>query len=204
MTIKLSERQKDALKEIANIGSGNAASALAAMTKTKIEMSVPNVKIVPFAQVPEILGGAEILAVGIYTQVKGDAPCGLLFVFPLFSALHLVDILLDRPPGATKEIGSLESSALIETANIVGGAYLNALSRFTGITFVPSVPALAIDMAGAILNSVFVSVGVFFDDAIMLETVFLREKQQVTGHFFLLPQANTLQNILKAIGVNNS
>lgn len=199
---ELSSRERDALKEIANIGSGNAASALAAMTDTKIDITVPSVKIIPFAQVPEILGGAEILSVGIYTQVQVDAPCGLLFVFPLSSALHLVDILLGRPPGTTKEIESLESSALIETANVVGGAYLNALSRLTNITFVPSVPALAIDMVGAIFNSVFVPASVFFDDAIMLETVFLGEDQQVTGHFFLLPQANTLQRILEAIGVN--
>lgn len=198
---ELSGQQLDALREIGNIGAGNAATALAQMLKAKIKMSVPRVNILPFAEVPRLVGGADAHVAGIYLRVRGSAGVNILFVLPMSSARFLVDMLMIRPHGSTQEFGEMEISALQETGNIVASTYLNALSTFTRLNFIPSVPALGMDMAGAILNVVLAQLGSVGDYVLVLETRFAKEGRDVVGHFFVLPEAGALDIILSALEV---
>jgi chemotaxis protein CheC len=198
---KLTEFQLDAFREIGTIGAGNGATALSQMMNKKIRMTVPSVRILPFAEVPEVVGGAEMTVAGIFNTVTGTAPCNILFLLPLESAMVLVDILMRRPMGATKELGEFDKSALAEVVNIVGSAYLSALANFTGIEFMPSVPAVAVDMAGAILDVVLINAGAVGDNVLFMETEFSEMEENVTGNFFLLPEEGSLEKILAAIGV---
>ncbi|MFZ5641381.1 MAG: chemotaxis protein CheC [Bacillota bacterium] len=198
---KLTEFQLDAFREIGTIGAGNGATALSQMMNKKIRMTVPSVRILPFAEVPEVVGGAEMVVAGIFNTVSGTAPCNILFLLPLESALVLVDILMGRPVDTTKEIGEFDKSALAEVVNIVGAAYLSALANFTGLEFIPSVPAVAVDMAGAILDVVLINAGAVGDHVLFMETEFSEMEENVTGNFFLLPEEGSLEKILAAIGV---
>lgn len=198
---KITEKKIDVMKEIASIGSGNAATALSQMLNTKITMNVPDVKLLPFSKVPDQVGGEEQISAGLYMEVVGQAPCNILFLFPLKSACALTDMMMEQKVGTTKEIGEMEASALCEMVNVVGGAYLNSMAKFTQIEFIPSVPAIAVDMAGAILNAVLIQLGMAGDKALLLETEFINEDFQVKGNFFLLPEAGTLDKILKGLGV---
>lgn len=191
----------DTLKEIANIGSGNAATALSLMFQKKVFMSVPDITILPFSKVTDQVGGAEHKAVGIYMEVSGTAPCNILFLFPIDSAYAMTDMMMGQPVGTTVQIGQLEASALCEMVNIVGTAYLNSLAKFTMLDFIPSVPAIAVDMAGAILNTIMVQFGIDGDRALLLETEFTQLDIQIKGDFFLLPLPGTLSRILEALGV---
>ncbi len=201
---QLSGLQIDALREIGNIGAGNAATALAQMVQAKIDMSVPRVSILPFTEVADLLGGADAHVVGIYFNVSGPAPNSILFILSAQKAGLLADMLLLRSSGTTdiNNLDEIEMSAMMELGNILSATYLNAMSMFTQLKFVPSVPAMGIDMAGAILDAILAQFGEIADHVLLLETEFTKDEDDVVGHFFLLPEPGSLNIILKALGVN--
>jgi len=145
---ELSEMQLDVLQEIGNVGAGNSATALSRLIQRRIEMNVPQVALVPIEDVPEFVGGPELVVVGIFLRVYGKAPSNILFLIPRESAFALVDTLLGRKRGETTELDAMDESALMEIGNILAGSYLNAFYTFTGMSMLPSIPALAVDMAG--------------------------------------------------------
>ena len=197
----LSEAQLDVLREIGNVGAGNSATALSRLIKYRIEMNVPHVALVPIEEVPEFVGGPELVVAGIFLRVYGKAPSNILFLIPRESAFALVDTLYGRERGATSEFDLMDGSALMEIGNILAGSYLNAFYSFTGISMLPSVPALAVDMAGAILNVVLVQLGELGDHALLIETNFVANDRSISGHFFLVPDPGSLGCIMDAVGV---
>ncbi len=198
---KLTKFQLDAFREIGTVGAGNGATALSRMMNRKIGMTVPAIRVLPFSQVPNVVGGPERLVAGLFTSVESVAPCKILFLFPIESAKVLAGNLMECTYRDGEEIDDLGKSALLEVVNVVGSAYLNSLAGFTGLDFLPSVPALAIDMAGAILDAVLAQIGAVGDQALLMETVFSEIEANVTGHFFLLPEEGSLEKIMEAIEV---
>lgn len=200
--LKLTSIQLDALKEVGNVGAGNAATALSQIINRKIDMTVPEVSILPLGDVPDVVGGPDIMVAGVYLRVFGPAPSSILFLLPRDSAFALVDMLMGRERGQTHLLDAMDESALLEIGNILAGAYLNALSYFTRFTLLPSIPALAMDMAGAILSVILAQLGQMGDHALVIETEFTTDGDGgVKGHFFLIPDPGSLGTILTAIGV---
>ena len=199
--LKLSTIQLDALKEIGNVGAGNSATALSQLINRKIDMTVPQIAIMPLGDVPDVVGGPDAMVAGVFLRVYGPAPSSILFLLPRDSAFALVDMLMGREQGYTTSLNSMDESALMEIGNILAGAYLNALSYFTKLTLLPSIPALAMDMAGAILSVILIQLGEMGDHALVIETEFTTENDGVKGHFFLIPDPGSLSTILAAIGV---
>ena len=199
---ELSELQLDVLREIGNVGAGNSATALSRLIQHRIEMNVPQVALVPIEDVPEFVGGPELVVVGIFLRVYGKAPSNILFLIPRDSAFALADTMCGREVGTTTtELSPMDESALMEVGNILAGSYLNAFYSFTGISMLPSVPALAVDMAGAILNVVLVQLGEMGDHALLIETNFVADDRSIKGHFFLVPDPGSLSSIMNAVGV---
>jgi len=199
---ELSEMQLDVLQEIGNVGAGNSATALSRLIQRRIEMNVPQVALVPIEDVPEFVGGPELVVVGIFLRVYGKAPSNILFLIPRDSAFALADTMCGREVGTTTtELSPMDESALMEVGNILAGSYLNAFYSFTGISMLPSVPALAVDMAGAILNVVLVQLGEMGDHALLIETNFVADDRSIKGHFFLVPDPGSLSSIMNAVGV---
>lgn len=199
--LKLSPMQLDALREIGNVGAGNSATALSQIINRKIDMSVPDVAIMPLDEVPDVVGGPDVMVVGVFLRVYGLAPGSVLFLLPRDSAFYLIDMLMGKERGQTQSLDFMDESALMEIGNILAGAYLNALSYFTKLTLLPSIPALAMDMAAAILSVVLVQLGQMGDHALVIETEFLSEDDGIKGHFFLIPDPGSLDTILAAVGV---
>lgn len=197
----LTPSQLDALREIGNIGAGNSATALSQILNKKIDMNVPRVSLVPIDEVPDLVGGPDAVIVAVFLRVYGKAPGNILFLLPRENALLMVDDLMQRPRGTTQQLDELDISALKEVGNILTGSYLNAFFHFTNIAMLPSIPALAVDMAGAILNIVLVQLGQMGDHAMVIETKFLAEDDSVKGHFFLVPDPGSLSTLVKAVGV---
>ena len=193
--------QMDALREIGNVGAGNSATALSQIINKRIDMNVPKVALVPLEAVPDLVGGPDTIVVGVFLRVYGKAPGNILFLMPQKSAFYLVDTLMGREHGTTKQLDFMDESALMEIGNILSGAYLNAFFNFTHISMLPSIPALAMDMAGAILNIVLVQLGQMGDQAMVIETEFLAEDDGISGHFFLVPDPGSLGTLIKAVGV---
>ncbi len=199
--LNLSALQLDALREVGNVGAGNAATALSQIINKKIDMTVPQVAILPLGDVPDVVGGPDAMVAGVYLRVFGPAPGSILFLLPRESAFCLVDMVMGREKGCTHSLNSMDESALMEIGNILAGAYLNALSYFTKFTLLPSIPALAMDMAGAILSVILIQIGQMGDHALVIETEFTTDSNGVKGHFFLIPDPGSLGTILAAIGV---
>lgn len=193
--------QLDALREVANIGAGHAATALSQMTSRTIMISVPEVNVRPLEDVAELLGPGEAVVAAVLMQMMGDLTGRTLILFPDASARRLCDTLLHREPGTTVEYGPMEQSGLKEVGNILVSAYMNALSDFMGMMLVPSVPSLEIDQSGAILTSAYLNFGQERDFVFCVETSFQvgGQGEELEGHFLLLPDVPSLRAILDAI-----
>lgn len=197
----LQELQLDALKEVANIGAGHAATALSQMTNRRIMISVPEVNITRLEKVAELLGSPDDVVAAVLMHMMGDLTGRTMILFPRESAGLLCDILLRRNLGTTKEFGAMEESGLKEAGNILSSAYLTALSDFMGMMLLPSVPSLVIDLAGAVLTSTYLNFGYERDFVFALETefVFEEEVKGLRGHFLLMPDLASLRAVFDAI-----
>ena len=201
--LELTPVQMDALREIGNVGAGNSATALSQIINHRIDMNVPKVSIVPLGDVPDMVGGPEAVVVGVFLREYGSAPGNILFLMTAKSAFLLVDMLMGKKRGETKNLDFMDESALMEIGNILAGAYLNALFNLTKLSLLPSIPALAVDMAGAILNVVLIQLGQMGDHALVIETQFNADEGDIKGHFFLVPDPGSLDTILAAVGMGS-
>ncbi|WP_456271525.1 chemotaxis protein CheC [Bacillus sp. AK031] len=197
----------DILKEIGNIGAGHAATALSTLLNKKIDMKVPQVRVVSFDEMMEMAGGPDNVVVSVFLRIEGDAPGSMFFVLPLRQAASFIqrmtgdtEFTFDEPPYS--EIGL---SAMQELGNILSGSYLSSLSDFTSLNLYPSVPALSVDMVGAIISFGLLEVSQTSDNAIVIDTALreedIPETDSVKGHFFLLPDPDSFKSIFKSLGV---
>ena len=201
---KLEDSQFDVLKEIGNIGAGNATTALATMLNIKVDMSVPNVALLPFDNISSFIGSEEQTVVGILLEIQGDIDGMMMFLFDMKSAHHLVNSLMMRDvhqdENGMADFSEMEMSALNEIGNIVSGLYLSALSGLTGMKMVSSVPALSIDMLGALLSVPAIEFGKYGDKLLMIQSEF-GEDDFVTGYFLLIPELESYDKILTSLGM---
>lgn len=196
--------QMDVLKEIGNIGSGNATTALSQLLNRPVNMTVPSVQIMDFNDVTEIYGGAEEVVVGIFLRVTGDAEANMFFIISQQSAKKLLFNFVGLDVDVDDHFSEMELSALSEVGNILTGSYLSSLSDFTKLSMVPSVPALTIDMTGAILSYGLLQYGRMGDQALFIDTKFLEGEHEIEGHFFLIPDPDSIDIIFSALGVSHS
>jgi chemotaxis protein CheC len=190
--------QLDALKEVGNIGAGNAATALSQLINRKVDMTVPAVNIVPFDDIFTRIGGEEVV-VGVIVRVLGDTPGNILFIFDNNTAQNIIELLTGMKDDNFGEMGQ---SVLCEVGNIISGSYMNAIAKFTNLLIMPSVPAVTCDMLGAILSTTFIESGQFDDQVLDIETTFINEEEiDISGHFYYVPMPGSLEKILNALGI---
>lgn len=190
----------DILREIGNIGAGNAMTALSQMLQCKIDMQVPQVKLLDFAEVGAMMGGEEQIMVGVYLGVEGDITGSIMFLVEKKSAKHLIDKVMMGMAPSGEEFTEMELSAMQEVGNIITGAYLNSLSTLTQLTIYPSPPSLTIDMAGAILSVPAIQFGTLGDKILLIQSQFYDEVQ-IDGYFILIPDLESYSKILTSLGV---
>jgi len=192
--------QLDALREVANIGAGHAATALSQMTNRRIMISVPQINVTRLEQVPELLGDPQEVVAAVLMHMLGDLTGRTLLIFPEPVGQRLCDMLLRRPLGTTKTFEVIEQSCLKEAGNILSGAYMNALSEFMGMLLLPSVPSLVVDVSAAVLTTTYLNFGHDRDFVFCVETEFSIEAEEgLRGHFLLLPDLASLKAIFDAI-----
>ncbi|AIQ18975.1 MULTISPECIES: chemotaxis protein CheC [Paenibacillus] len=191
----------DVLKEVGNIGAGNAATALSQLLGKPIDMAVPKVQLLSFEEITEKVGGAEELVYAVFLRVEGEAPGNLFFILTPEAAISLLNRVAGIEISPEQELGEMELSALNEIGNILAGSYLSSLADFTSLSMYPTVPALAMDMAGAILGYGLLQFGQMGDDALLIDTTFLEGKDEIEGQFFLIPDPESFPKIFKSLGV---
>ena len=196
--ITLTDLELDALKELGNIGTGHATTALAEMTGTRIAISVPEmITIVPINQViGRLVKEEEELVAGLFFELSGDTTGFMQILFGQASALALTDILMGREIGSSTTLSEMDESALMEIGNILASAFSDAWAELLGITLLPSPPTFAFDMVGAVTDRLLTTVGTTVDNAILFKTIFEGESGIFSGNFLLLPHPESLDNML--------
>jgi chemotaxis protein CheC len=197
----LTSIQLDALREIANIGAGHAATALSQLTGSTIMIKVPAITVTSIEDLPAQFSADEEPVAAVMMQMLGDLSGRTLLVFPKPTVMRLAELMLRRPVGSSVAFSELESSAIKETGNILSGAYMNALSDFLGMLLLPSPPSLVIDMSTAVLTSASGESTPDPDSVLCVESEFVLRETDVTlrGYFLLLPDPASLQVMLRAI-----
>jgi chemotaxis protein CheC len=193
--------QLDALREVANIGAGHAATALSQMTGQTIMINVPQINIAAIEDIPNQVHSNEEPVAAVLMKILGDLTGLALLVFPQPTALRLAGLMMKKENVAT--LGEIEQSAIREAGNILSAAYLNALSEFMGMILLPSPPSLAIDMSDAVMTSTFIEVAQGSEYVFCVETEFhLKElNESLRGFFLMLPDLVSLTAMLRAIRV---
>ncbi len=199
---KLDEVQMDAIKEVGNIGAGHAATALSQLIEKKIFIKVPQVLLLSVTDIINLLGGPQALIAGVTMHVLGDISAKIVLILPRTSAVQLATMLTKQQADERQILTALEHSAIKEVGNILAGAYLNALTEFLGLMLLQSVPQLVFDLSEAVMAEV--TKGMPEDVRILcIETQFSEPNRIIQGHFFLIPEKNSLDQILKAIRAKN-
>lgn len=195
----ISEEQQDILKELANIGVGNAVTALSSMLyDERIDMEVPVVKVVPLQDVPESFGDPENTVTATFCEAESPSfGLVLVFVMPLDAAQNMISKIM---PDRSENLGEMERSLLMELGNIITGSYLSALSFLTGLTFHASPPRLGIDMAGAVLGTVIAETKTVDDQLILLKTCLNLESGGIEGSVLILPDSGSLLTLFRHLG----
>ena len=189
------ELQLDALRELANIGSGTASTALSGMLGRSVDISVPNAQALPFAEAVEAAGPAEQPITGIVLGIVGDINGTVLLLVPPADADALCRMLGVEPDD------EVALSALGEIGNIVGTSYINALAGMTGIEIEPTPPATATDMLGALVASVLASEAHAADTALMLDSNLVVEGEDCAVSFLLVPDQGGVTTLLDRLGL---
>lgn len=198
---QVNEMYMDVLKEIGNIGAGNATTAIATMINAKINMNVPKVKLMDASELGSAICPEDEIIVGIFLEVTHDISGSMMFLLTMESAHHIASKLMgmDIEPGAP--FGEMELSALKEIGNIIAASYLTALSNMTNLTIAPSVPYISVDMAGAILSVPAIMFGQNGDNALLIETEF-GDETMISGYFILMPEQDSYSKILTSLGIS--
>ena len=198
----LSPERLDALKEVANIGAGHAATALSLMTGARIMIDVPTVNVAPLDELIPGIADADSQIVSVVMDMHGSLTGHTLLALPLVTGRRLADLMLrrERRPGGTLDL--LEESALKEAGNILGGAYMTALSEFLGMTLLPSPPRLAVGTTDTVMAS-HKEQASSAAAACCVETEFSFEEigERFRGFFLLLPDADSFDAIFRAVHV---
>jgi len=200
--MQLNETHIDVLKEIGNIGAGNAATSLSQMLSKRIDMNVPEVSLLNYNDVTNSIGGAENVVVGILVSFNGDIEGVILFLLKKEFVHLILNSLMGTELHNFEEISDMELSALSEIGNIMVSSYVNSISSLTNMAIDITVPSLNIDMSGALLDAVTAEFSEAADKVIFIKEKYFCQEETIYSHMLLLPSSSSLEIILKRFGID--
>lgn len=198
---QLNSTHLDVLKEIGNIGSGNAASALATLVNAPVDISVPTVKLLGFEETVEFLGGPENIAIGLLVGLTGDVTGMMLYILQKAFANEMLKSVLGKEVDDLFELDEMDYSFICEIGNIMAGSYVNAISALTGLTIDISVPNVTVDMVGAILSVPAVEFAKVGDKVLFIDDSFIAGSGEIKSNMILVPETDSLQMLFEKLGV---
>ena len=201
MMVSLNSEHFDILKELGNIGTGNAIIALSRMVNGKINVKSPDIKLLEFQDAADILGSPEEVVFGILVNISGDINGMMMFLIKTDAAKALIKYLVGSLFEESEDFTEMDLSALQEIGNILSSSYLSALSTLTNKKVNPSIPFLSRDMAGAILSVPTIEFSKIADKVLFIESVFGTSDEEVSGYFILVPELESFKIILTSLGV---
>jgi chemotaxis protein CheC len=199
---ELNDMHIDVLREIGNIGAGNAATSLGMILNAEVGILLPKVQITDFDTAVNALGGAEAMTVGVLVNFSGEANGMIMFLLGMDDAKNITSILVQEDDdGGGEELSEMKLSAIKEIGNILGSAYINSIALLTGLQIELSVPYIAIDMAGAILSVPIIEFGAVGDKVMFIEEGFFTDGRQLNSNVIMFAEVDTLQRIMGRLGL---
>ena len=196
MSTQYTELQLDALRELANIGSGTASTALSSMLGRSVDISVPKAQALPFAEAVDSAGPAEQDVTAIVLGIVGEMQGTVLLLVPPADADAMCRMLGVEPDD------EFALSALGEIGNIVGTSYINALAGMTGMDIEPTPPSTTTDMLGALVASVLAGAAATGDVALVLDSNLVVEGEDCSISFLLVPDQGGVDVLLSRLGLS--
>ncbi|HBD64647.1 MAG TPA: chemotaxis protein CheC [Clostridiales bacterium] len=200
-TLELNEIHIDVLKEIGNIGAGNAATSLSQMLSKRIDMNVPEVSLLNYDDIIDSIGGAENVVVGILVGFEGEIDGIILFLLKKEFVHLILNSLMGTELKSFEDISEMEMSALSEIGNIMVSSYVNSISSLTNMKIDITVPSLNIDMSGALLDAVTAEFSEAADKVIFIREKYFCQDETVYSHMLLLPNTTSLKILLTRFGI---
>lgn len=197
---QLNDMQMDVLKEIGNIGSGNAATSLSAMMNVPINMSVPTVRIVNIEDAVAALGGPENVVVAILAKLYGDIEGIMMFIIEQDFAKTVLSSLLCQDV-CCEQLTEMEMSAIAEVGNIMIASYSGSISTLSQLNIMISVPAASVDMVGALLSVPAIEMASVSDKLIFIQDRFLSTENKTTANMLFVPSIDSLNRLMQALGI---
>lgn len=199
---ELQDMHLDVLKEIGNIGSGNAAGALADFLQVPTDITVPSVKLLDFSETVNFLGGPENVAIGMLVGIKGDITGMMLYVLEKSFASKMTSALFGTEIEDIYNMSEMELSVIQEVGNIMAASYMNALASLTGMMIDISVPTLTVDMVGAILSVPAIEFAQIGDKVLFIDDRFIIDSGEVKSNMILVPELQSLETLFEKLGVS--
>jgi chemotaxis protein CheC len=206
----LNPQQLDTLKELGNIGSGNAIVALSNIINKPIETSLTSIKIIPFWSFVNVFNDPNLYVFGIYSAVESKPNLSLLQIFTKKSIINLINLLSGNNRSILHDINDKEElceygkSIIFEVGNILAGHYTSALANLMSIKIIPSVPVLALDTVGAICDSLIAKFSSKTDYIIMIDTEMIIEELSFNGFFVFIPSLETIKTLFNLLNISQN
>ena len=198
----LNNMQVDMLREIANIGTGNAATSLASMLQRTINIQVPRISFLDYESVSKELGGPESLMVGMMLSLSQDVSGMMMFLMKEEFAHMVLNSLLGQSFSSFTEVDEMGLSAMQEIGNIMAASYVNAISQISGMTIEISPPDICIDMVGSILSVPAIHFANISDKVIFIEDQFEGGGADENSNILLIPDVDSLGRLISKLGLD--
>lgn len=199
---ELTSMKLDILKEIGNIGAGNATTALSVMLNSNLRMEVPVVKFLDFNEIPDMVGGPETIVAAVLTHFTGELQGMTLFILELEEAKNLAGTMLSKTyPEDFKEFDHMDKSALKEVGNILMSSYISSIGTLTNLQLRTEPPAICVDMAGAVLSLPISELGQVSDQALIIDSKFLDNQRPINGFLMFVTDEKSSEHIFESLGI---
>lgn len=193
--------QMDVLKEIGNIGSGNAATSLASLLNNTVDIAVPTVKALNYNETVELLGGPENVVIGLLIRLSGDIRGMMMYILQKGFASKVTETFYGKSLENLTDVDEMDKSAICEIGNIMAASYVNAISNLSGLMIDISVPSFCVDMAGAILAVPIVEFAQVGDKVLFIDDNFKITDAEIKSNMILIPEMDSLDTLFSRLGV---
>lgn len=197
----LSPTHIDVLKEVGNIGSGNASAALSSMIQKTVAIEMPRVDILGFQEAIDNAGGAERVVAGVLSRMVGNVEGMILLLMEKDFANIILESFFGNKDNDLLHLDENEKSALSEIGNIMGGAYVSAIGALTGIGFSLEAPQFQVDMLGALMSVPVIEFGEVGDKILSISKQMIIDNQSVKSNMMLIPTIGSLERIIRKLGI---
>ena len=197
----LNDIQLDVLKEIGNIGSGNASTQLSAMTGINIEIKMPEVKVLGFQEAIEENGSPDETVAGILVRMKDDISGIILLLIEKEFSDIISGVFFGRDNTPLLELDENQRSALSEVGNIMASAYVGAISGLSGLRIGLQAPAFTVDMLGSVMSVPVIEFGEVGEKLLCITKTMVINGKQIKSNMLLIPTVDSLSLLFARLGV---